>query len=56
MLLRRSYHTRAHEPVSFIPYRVEIKALCYVMLCTPTHEHQPDLNIEGGEGANVLVC
>ena len=30
--------------------------LFYVMLCTPTHEHQLDLDIEGGEGANVLMC
>ena len=23
---------------------------------SPTHKHQHDLNIERGEGANVLVC
>ena len=27
-----------------------------VAFCTPTHKHDCDLNIEGGEGANVIVC
>ena len=27
-----------------------------VAFCTPIHEHECDLNIEGDEGANVIVC
>ena len=27
-----------------------------VAFCTPIHKHGCDLNIEGGEGANVILC
>ena len=27
-----------------------------VVFCTPIHKHECDLNIGGGEGANVTVC
>ena len=27
-----------------------------VAFCTPIHKHECDLNIEGGGGANVIVC
>jgi len=27
-----------------------------VAFCTPIHKHECDLNIERGEGANVVVC
>lgn len=27
-----------------------------VAFCTPTHEHECDLNIEADEGAKVIVC
>ena len=27
-----------------------------VTFCTPIHKHECDLNIEGVEGANVIVC
>ena len=30
--------------------------LLLVAFCTPTHKHECDLNIEGDEGANVIVC
>ena len=27
-----------------------------VAFCTPMHKHECDLNIEWGEGANVIIC
>ena len=27
-----------------------------IAFCTPVHKHECDLNIEGVDGANVIVC
>ena len=40
----------------FLSFALPTLLLLVVALCSPTYERQDDLNIEGGEGKNVLLC